>query len=1147
MHTYWGNYMFTIYNSNQMDILKELVLSVTKMTPKENIFQEDVILVQTPGMAQWVKQSLANEFGICANSSFPMPSSFIWRALHEIVPDTPKESAFTKDGIKWALVRILPEVIELDLYEPLMNYMTSGDVTPTKLHQLAGKVADVYDKYLVYRPDWILDWEKDNIDPELVAEHPWQPDLWNRIYDFIVSEQDNPPHHRANMLETLLDTLESYKVTGAQISRNIPSRICVLGVSSIAPIMLDVFKALGDHIDIIYMNLNPTPYYWGDIKNSSHVNKLLIKQFQKQISLDSDNSETDEIDATLADSIGNSLLSSMGTVGRDQNALFAEREIPQEEVYVDASRDTLLKSIQCDIYNLEDQGDPEHFVDSSIKQAIQHSDRSVQLHKSHSAIREIESLHNFILQSLEDDKELTPKDIIVMVPDINEYAPYIEATFGNIPRWDKKHIPYSISDKTANNEYPIVATFLELLKLSDSRFSATEVMEILKNTAVLSRFELEQTDYDELYSIVKDVAIRWGIDDSEALDGSDIKLNVNSWRTGLTRMLLGYSMDSDHGFYGDTFPYDLPMGVNAELIGKLADFVGVLEKWSLKLKGLHSGDDWFEMLSEMNEDVFIAKDNHELFALNLVNNHIKKLYSTLKSTDFNEKLSLGVIRLELEEGLTKEQTSQQFLAGKLNFCTLMPMRSIPFKLVCVIGLNDGVFPRSQTAENYDLTAFFPRIGDKSRRNEDRYMFLEALVSAQDTFYLSYISKSDKDGSEKISSILIQELMDYIHTGYCLEGDESLPSDESGDILVDHLSIQHAMNPYSIQEFTENGGSFMGAWADAINAIDSDAELSFGSSVLSATEESIERLNLTELLKFWKLPVKHFFNRRLKADLSIQSNALSDFEPFEFGILENFKLRMDMFNNIVSSANDEHISADECISDALKYARGRGIAPVGHFATLQLEKEFSGVERVCEEAIKYCVGEEITYDISIPLSLPDVGVNTVLAGIIKGGYEDVVCEHKTSKVNSKDLLEAFIKQLALSLMSKNLDVYVIGLDKTFLIKPIDKDLCESLLKMYATAYFVGLSSPIPYIPDMADIAVKASRDRKLDWLDIDDAKEAAFPKLVTHFERKYADGGTFPEPHVRRLWEECNEEAAEQMFHAAHKFLKPIYSYIEEVK
>lgn len=245
--------MFTVYNSNQMDLLRELVLKISELAPKDNVFQEDVVLVQTPGMAQWVKQSLADRFGICANTAFPMPSSFIWKVLYETVPDVPKESAFTKDSIKWALNDILPSVIDLEIYEPLKNYMTSGDVTPTKLHQLAGKVADVYDKYLVYRPDWISAWERGDIDNDLVQEHPWQPDLWNRIYDYMV-QKGKSPYHRANMFEAFIETLNNYANLNQPLSNNIPKRICIVGVSSLPPSLLDAFVALGEHIDIFYMN-----------------------------------------------------------------------------------------------------------------------------------------------------------------------------------------------------------------------------------------------------------------------------------------------------------------------------------------------------------------------------------------------------------------------------------------------------------------------------------------------------------------------------------------------------------------------------------------------------------------------------------------------------------------------------------------------------------------------------------------------------------------------------------------------------------------------------------------------------------------------------------------------------------------------------
>ncbi|MDK9793294.1 exodeoxyribonuclease V subunit gamma [Vibrio sp. D431a] len=1136
--------MFTVYNSNQMDLLRELVLKVSELAPRENVFQEDVILVQTPGMAQWVKQSLADRFGICANTKFPMPSSFIWNVLYETVPDVPKESAFTKDSIKWALNEILPEVIELDLYEPLKNYMTSGDVTPTKLHQLSGKVADVYDKYLVYRPDWISDWERGEVDQDLVQEHPWQPDLWNRIHDHMV-QLGKSPYHRANMFETFIETLNNYAALNQPLSSKIPKRVCVVGVSSLPPSLLDAFVALGEHIDILYMNLNPSHFYWGDIKNKGHVNKLLLKQYQQQLKNGEFDSTPIEIDETLANSYGNSLLSSMGTLGRDQNALFAEREVVQGEAFSETERSTLLKCIQNDIFNLEDKGDPQHYEDSSIKDIVATNDDSLSIHQCYSSMREIEALHNYVLDCLNSDPELTPKDIIVMVPDINEYSAYIDAVFGNVPFWDNKYIPYSVSDKTANNEYPIVATYLELLKLNESRFSATEVMEILKNKSVLNKLDLTQEDYDEIYVIVKDVAIRWGMDSQHTDDNGDVQINVNTWKTGISRMLMGYALDSDHGFFEGILPYNAPMGTNPEILGKLSEFISLLETWANKLQGCLTGDEWLIALTDLLGSFFEVKENSDMYALNLVKASIRKLYRTLRECQYDSPISLNIVRMELEDVLTSEQTSQQFLAGKLNFCTLMPMRSIPFKLVCIVGLNDGIFPRTQTAENYDLTAFFPRLGDKSRRNEDRYMFLEALLSAQEKLYISYISKSDKDGSSRIPSIIVQELLDYIHSGYCLEGETDLPADISGENLIEHLCTQHAMTPYSPNEFTHNGGSYNESWANAINSVEVNESVKFDDNTLPPTEESVERLNLTELLTFWKSPVKQFFNRRLKADLTLQSNALNDFEPFEFDPLENHKLKASMLKLMseMELSTPEGEIAEKAVKSVLEIARGRGISPVGHYADLMMEEEALNVLNVNSYVQSLCVGEEKTYEISIPTPIDKYGIKPTLAGVIKGGYEDRVCDFKVGKVHGKDLLEGFIKQIALSLMSHRLEVYVIGTDKSYMFEPMEKELCEALLITYVEAYFDGLSKPYPYLQDFALICAKAIIQKGSST----DTEDLCMTRMKAHYERTYAENGTFPEPHVRRVWSDWDEMLGRQFYITAAKHLEPALKQAKELE
>ena len=168
--------MFTIYHSNQLDLLKSLLVELIRQNPLENPFDAEQILVQSPGMSQWLKMELAESFGVAANIEFPLPATFIWRMFTQVLDDVPTRSYFNKEAMTWKLMSILPEQFDRPEFQPLQRYL-ENDNTDLKRYQLAEKIADIFDQYLVYRPEWIDQWEAGKVVEELGDEHPWQPIL----------------------------------------------------------------------------------------------------------------------------------------------------------------------------------------------------------------------------------------------------------------------------------------------------------------------------------------------------------------------------------------------------------------------------------------------------------------------------------------------------------------------------------------------------------------------------------------------------------------------------------------------------------------------------------------------------------------------------------------------------------------------------------------------------------------------------------------------------------------------------------------------------------------------------------------------------------------------------------------------------------
>ncbi|WP_210498991.1 exodeoxyribonuclease V subunit gamma [Vibrio crassostreae] len=1151
--------MFYTYHSNKIELLKELTLQIMEIDPLEEVFAEEFVLVQSPGMTKWLMQEVANSKRICANMKFPLSSSFLWNIFSAVLPDVPKNSAFTKDSMQWTLAKILPELLESNDYRALNNYLGLGDVTETKIHQLANRIADVFDGYQVYRPDWILNWEAGEIDEELVKGQEWQPKLWNELSKQILNE-GKPHYHRANMYGEFINAVDKFIAEGKSLPNDFPSRIFIFGVSSLPPHYLNVLEALGKLVDVHFMFFNPCHMYWGDIKDRKYTNRVMLKQYQKKLiqgnlkdkyedSLFVDATDS-SVDETLDDSIGNALLSSMGKLGRDNLSMLSQLEGQQEiSAFVEGERSSLLEMVKDDIFNLENKGDDSLYENSKHKEAIKHSDLSISVNSCFSSKREIEVLQNQLLSLFEKDPTLTPRDIIVMCADINKYSPYIEAVFGNVPKFDKRHIPFSISDKTAEHEHPIVASFLRLIDVNKSRYTAVEVMELLKTNAVLNRFGIEPDDFNDLHDVVKGVGVRWGLDKGTSEKFDLPQLDVNTWKFGINRLLVGYGMPMETGFFEETLPYDLPMNVSYELIGKLAKFVNKLQFWHDKFSGEHSYKEWFTMLDTMVEDFFDVRDNADFSAMELIKKTLQRLYTVLDDVNYESAIPLAVIAEEINQRLSKEQISQRFLAGKLNFCTLMPMRSIPFKVVCLVGMNDGVYPRNTVVANYDLMGRNPQVGDRSRRNDDRYMFMEAILSAEEKLYISYIGNSPQDGAAKNPSILVQELLDYCTTGYRLEGDEELNVDESSEKLLDNIVVKQAMNPYSAGDFGGKVGSYSHEWAKAINTNADDAT-DFCNTPLEIGEKDLDegdvyRLNLSELMMFWKLPVRHFFTRRLKASLTVESDSLKEDEPFSLDALEAYTLRKDWIGELIGNNSQDVETSNSLHEKVLRDNIGGGKAPIGGFGEVMIAKERLSVEELSSSVIHLKQGEDTPLDVNIHVNLQN-GDAIKVQGLVRDVYEDGVICYRVGKVRAADIFDAWIRQLVLCASGVFKDVYVLGLKDSKLIKPVKEEIAVDLLTDLVELYYLGLTQPLPFMVDVATEGLKASGCATGLNVTITEQDTKTLKRMQTVFDRAYIENKDFGDSHVVRVWSEWTSSLGVEIHKMGERVLEPCLAYTTKI-
>ncbi len=1033
--------MLTIYHSNQLDLLKDLLLDRIQKQPLDNPLSEEQILVQSPGMAQWLRQEIASGVGIAASLTFPLPASFLWQTFVDVLPDVPKRSAFNKEAMTWKLVTLLPELIDEDHFQPLKHYLDE-DQDGVRCYQLAGKIADIFDQYLVYRPEWIESWEQ-GLNSHAEGQL-WQPILWRALVQR--TEEFGQSHwHRANMHHSFVQALNKTQ------QGKLPERLFVFGISAMPPHFVDTLKSLAQQTDVHLMVCNPCQYYWGDEKDPKYLARLSARLFAHIKPNQQPDAELFS-EYQVEDCQSNSLLASMGKLGRDYIHQLFELEGNEVVAFVEGKDDSLLHRVQKDILELQDNRDSPDF--SLLK-----DDKTLVLHSCHSPLREVEVLHDQLLKLFQDNPELTPRDIVIMLPDVDQYSPWIHAVFGGLNQQysDSRYIPYSISDRSASHEHPILPGFLQLLNIDQSRCGASELLELLEIPAMQRRFGFDQKGFETIRRWVADAGIRWGVTPEHQQQFDLPARSSNSWLFGIRRMLMAYAMPEDCGIFEGILPYEPSQGMDAVLAGQLAMFIDQTEQLILALDQDRSIPEWTQFCHQLMEN-FFEPDEDDEYPLSLVRSSLDHLTEQLSDAGYHAPLSRPVLLDYLTERLTSERSSQRFLSGKVNFCTLMPMRSIPFKVVCLLGMNDGAYPRSIPPAGFDLMVQSPRRGDRSRRDDDRYLFLEALLSAQEYFYVSYVGHSIKDNSERIPSVLVSELLEYCRP-YLKDQKEN------------HLIHQHRLQPFSPANFQLDNPdrSYAHEWLSVAEGDTSAYKLFIEQPLPKA--ELPEHLEVTELLRFFRNPSQYFCNRRLKVFFEDEGDQQEDNEPFEVNALDSYLIRQSITQILL---------ADDDIEEFRQRLNAAGQLPHGAFGELLLEEQHRSVEGLVADIRPKLVSKKA--DIEVNLMIESVQ----LTGWLRQIYSSGPVRYRSAKLKGRDLLYGWIEHLSYCAVTDNPgSTHIFALDKNANFDPVSKDGALAALNQLVNLYLSGMTYPLPFFPETAFAWQKA-----LEESDRDAAKLAA---------------------------------------------------------
>jgi len=797
-----------LYVSNSLERLSQKLTDDLREL-QGSVFMRPSIVTQTEGINSWLKIQMAYQLGIASNLSFFSPTDIIG-AVYQAVCRKRMPPAGAHQ-LQWMIYSLLGEADFIRQFPTVSDYYLQQE---SKRQSLAIKIADLFDQYQVYRPQHIEQWNKGQLDND--PDLHWQSFLWHRLilqYGAVFTD-------RTTITQEILEALQLPE-NREKLQRELP-HIYFFGMAIITPFYLNLFQKISEITSISFYLNNPAPEtYWMD----QVTEKVMAKILQR------DKRRTPE-----HFHLGNDLLLNWGKVIKDSfYLLFNEEHFLN--VYDDslaippAAPQTLLHKIQADIYNNAVGPDRQTLVLNDIK------DGTISIHSSYTPAREVEALYNYLVHLIDRKKQqLAPRDILVMVNDIDQYAPFIRAVFDNAPYT----FPYNIADESINQGNTIFSAIQQLLDIKEEVFTSEKIIDLLDNKYIRNRFGITQTEL--IRKALQEANIRFGWEGN-----SDNDTRYFSWEYGLQRLLLGICINGaplieSNGEWLE--PVDSFEGDDSWELVRLIHFVKTLRRYMVQNTEIRPLGEWMTYLKNLVEALVFEAGNQEDDDYHLFIKYAERLEGDEYLSDI--PVSFEAFRKGFIDRLSTEKRKHAFIRGGITFCSFIPMRSVPFKVVAMLGLNYDQFPRKENTISFSLLSKKQEKGDRNVKENDKHLLLETLLSARDFLYLSYCGRNVHDGSVLPPSLLLEELTDYVIKGVF---------DHPEQVRKEWIT-EHPLHGFS-KKYNQN---------EQLYTYLSHAHLQHQIELFQTDPPvktfNFKELELMDMIRFFENPVKWYFNKVL---------------------------------------------------------------------------------------------------------------------------------------------------------------------------------------------------------------------------------------------------------------------------------------------
>lgn len=983
--------MLHLYKARNFNELAQHYIQIAPSLPTQ-IFTKQTLIVPNKMIGRWLQQQLAKADGISVNLDPVLPANYSWSLLRQVVNALPERSDFSSEVMLLAIRKILENTAFTNDFPRLGNYLINCRDSDRMV--LAGKVSRIFDHYQVYRGDWLSAWEQGTL-LDLGEDEAWQQALW-----CLLTEKSDE-QYRSQLEQLLITAISDETII-------LPKALCIFGVASLPESFINLIKALSEHCECYIFAF------------SAQENSQLLPEVEH-----------------------------WHQAGTDFFSLLNTEPVNQ---IAPSQLTSQLQQLQSTLAGIPDKGIPNKKKQATVKKAAvtQADDKSLLAVNCFSEMREVEALHDYLLNQFAKNPELKSDDILVAIPDLDKYAPFIRAVFDvhsnfNADADNNIRIPYVINGSLAAAESPLINGLLEILEIPSWRFTREQVMVLARNRLIQKRFDFSDEALDQIDGWLDEAGIRWGIDAAHKQELGLPASDQNTWRAGLDRLLLGSVLpkrvNNKLPLFHDVLPVDEMEGALTLLLSQFVSFCEKLFYWRERLQQSYTLQDWQIQLQNLLDDFFIVDELEESNYMQLLD-CLDELSQQAQQAEFETDIDVQALVVLLNDNISSTAGSGRYV-GTVNFTGMNNLAGIPFKTLCLLGMNYDTWPSQQREPGFDLLQHQAvgehRSGDRNKANDERYLTLQLIMAAQESLYISYVGRNIHNGAEVPPSVLVSELLDC-----CAQASILMPVH------------QHAMHGYSSGNFTTDSDlhSHNQKWlsiAQTIGLGDKTASPLFETKLET---EKIIHIDLDDLCNFYRNPQSSFLRSSLGIYIRDEANDWDNIEPFNLNNFADGGIRSIALNQAKVGLADT----------SMAMAKASGQLPHGLQGKILQSIEQETVDNLLE-GINPEFLQEPLQPVAVDIQIEDINITGVLRSLQPEGQLLLISDnlYPWQKVQLwlKHLLLCCVKPEGIACTTK-----VISLSEVLVFNDIENP--EELLGQWINAYCDGQVSPLPFFAKLSFI-------------------------------------------------------------------------------